>query len=291
MIGLPSLALALCVSALSLSCNSDREPAFRPTGTAPDTTVIPYDFEHPDAAFALPAELLEISGLTVVDSTRLAAVQDERGVVFFLDRESALIVGETRFRGNGDYEGIEWADSLLWVLRSDGSLYSMDLAVADEVDSDRHDLDLHGSCDAEGLALEGIRNRLLVACKENPGRRLGPSRAIYAFDLSTERRIEDPVYLIDRQGLEARNNRFKPSALAIHPGTGFLYILSSVHKILVVIDPHDPERILEARELPVELFAQPEGIAFFPDGTLFISNEGVNGPATLLRFDKQMTNQ
>jgi hypothetical protein len=36
--------------------------------------------------------------------------------------------------------------------------------------------------------------------------------------------------------------------------------------------------------LPAALYPQPEGIAFLPDGTLFISNEGPSGAATLLRF-------
>ena len=56
----------------------------------------------------------------------------------------------------------------------------------------------------------------------------------------------------------------------------------------MLLDPADSGRILEAHTLPEHLFPQPEGLAFFPDGTLFIANEGVNGPATLLRFDERL---
>lgn len=253
---------------------------------------LPYNLDQPDAVFALPAELLEISGLAALDSTHLAAVQDEEGVIYVLDRETAHITARGRFRGNGDYEGIEVAGGLAWMLRSDGMLYSTSTAVSQEMAATRYDMDLHASCDAEGLAFDAPANRLLIACKENPGRGLGRTRSVYAFDLTTERRVETPVYLIDRAGLDAPGQPFKPSALAIHPSSGHVYVLSSVRNVLVILDPTVLRgHILEAHTLPEHLFPQPEGLAFFPDGTLFIANEGVNGPATLLRFDQQSATQ
>ena len=289
MIGSPFLFSALLIWALSSGCGDGKTPAAStPNPTVPDSTVIPYNLNQPDAAFALPPELLEISGLATIDSTRLAAVQDERGVIYVLDRETAQILSEGRFRGNGDYEGIEVVDDFAWMLRSDGFLYSAEEIVQPDTESARYDLDLHANCDAEGLALDERAHRLLIVCKENPGRGLGRSRAIYAFDLLTLRRFEAPVYLIDRQQLDVHGNLFKPSALAIHPRSGYVYVLSSVRKMLIVIDPDHPGQIREMRALPERLFPQPEGLTFFPDGTLFIANEGVNGPATLLRFDEQI---
>lgn len=292
MIVQPFMLAALLLGGLTSGCSENSAPPSAATHPVePDSTVIPYNLNQPDAAFALPAELLEISGLTAIDSTRLAAVQDERGIIYVLDRRTAIIVNRGRFRGRGDYEGIEVVDSLAWMLRSDGVLYSAESVVESEMESTRHDLDLHGSCDAEGLTFDALAGRLLIACKENPGRRQGRTRAIYAFDLATKSRIESPVYLIERLGLDVPSNLFKPSALAVHPQSGFLFILSSVRKVLVVIDPAEPERIREARQLSGDLFPQPEGLAFFSDGTLFIANEGVNGPATLLRFDEQTSSQ
>ena len=292
MIAPPFIFMALLLGALTLGCvENTATSSSAPQPVEPDSTVLPYRLDQPDAAFALPVELVEISGLTALDSTHLAAVQDEEGIIFVLDRETAHITAQGRFRGSGDYEGIEVVDGLVWMLRSDGVLYSTNTAVSHEMESTRHDMDLHANCDAEGLAFDAPANRLLIVCKEHPGRGLRGRRAIYAFDLAAERRIEAAVYLIDREGLDSPGQRFKPSALAIHPSSGYLYVLSSVRKVLVLLDPADSGHILEAHTLPEHLFPQPEGLAFFPDGTLFIANEGVNGPATLLRFDEQSASQ
>ena len=284
-----ALLLGVLTLALAVGCGENTAtPSSAPQPVEPDSTVLPYNLDRPDAAFALPAELLEISGLAALDSTHLAAVQDEEGIIYILDRETALITAQGRFKGSGDYEGIEVVDGLAWMLRSDGTLYSTSTAVSHNMDATRHDMDLHANCDAEGLAFDAPANRLLIVCKEHPGRGLRGRRAIYAFDLATERRIEAAVYLIDRAGLDAPGQPFKPSALAIHPSSGYLYVLSSVRKVLVLLDPADSGHILEAHTLPEHLFPQPEGLAFFPDGTLFIANEGVNGPATRLRFDERL---
>ena len=281
--------MALLLGALALGCGENTAtPSSTPQPVEPDSTVLPYNLDQPDAAFALPAELVEISGLTAFDSTHLAAVQDEEGIIYILDRETARITAQGRFSGDGDYEGIEIVDGIVWMLRSDGVLYSTRPAFSRQMESIRHDMGLHANCDAEGLAFDAPANRLLITCKEHPGRGLRRRRAIYAFDLATERRIEAPVYLIDRAGLDAPGQPFKPSALAIHPSSGHLYVLSSVRNVLVLLDRADSGHILEAHTLPEHLFPQPEGLAFFPDGTLFIANEGVNGPATLLRFDERL---
>ena len=292
MIAPPFIFTALLFCALTSGCGgSTTTTSSAPHAAKTDSTVIPYNLDQPDAAFALPRDLREISGLTAIDSTHLAAVQDERGHIYILEKETARVVAEGRIRGRGDYEGIEMTDSLAWILRSDGVLYSTGSRISPDMESERYDLDLHGSCDAEGLAFDTNGNRLLILCKEDPGHGLRGYRAIYAFDLATERRIESPVYLIDREGIDSPRQRFKPSALAIHPLSGYLYVISSVNKVLLLIDPTDSGQIIEALTLPEHLFPQPEGLAFFPDGTLFIANEGVNGPATLLRFDEQSTSQ
>ena len=102
----------------------------------------------------------------------------------------------------------------------------------------------------------------------------------YLFDSSSLR--------IDAEGvagaLGQKSIRFKPSAAAIHPLTGELYIISAVNKMLIVCDRKG--RTQSTYNLPVQYFKQPEGIAFSPQGTLYISNEAADiGVANVLIFD------
>ncbi|MEM1096307.1 MAG: SdiA-regulated domain-containing protein [Bacteroidota bacterium] len=267
---------------------------------------IPYDLTRPAQTMALDNELFEVSGLTVIDLNTLAAVQDEKGRIYFLDAQTGAIRSEIKFADRGDYEGIERVGDKLWVLESDGDLYEIKDWDTDDVDTDKHENALKSKHDTEGLAYDPINDRLLIACKEFSVKGEKEKKAIYAFDLRTESLMEPPLFLIDKAEVQTKLNAstarerindrirsflssavdlsgFKPSALARHPLTGDWYLLSSVRKMLVVLNPAGA--VTTVQSLPSSVFAQPEGIAFMPDGTLFISNEGLDGPPTLLRFD------
>ncbi|HLA63350.1 MAG TPA: SdiA-regulated domain-containing protein [Rhodothermales bacterium] len=238
-----------------------------------------YDLASPDATFQLPAELQEISGLGWTAGGHLVAVQDELGEVFSIDPTSGAVLERRRFRGGGDYEGVEWVDGMTWVLKSNGTLYAVPDAGGE---GEEFDTGLGGRCDAEGLAHDAAQNRLLILCKEDPGPRLGDVRAVYAFDLGTHTIGAAPAFTMDRGALDSADENFKPSALAVHPTTGQLYVLSSVRKALAVVGMDGA--VTSVTPLPAALYPQPEGIAFAPDGTLYISNEGDTGAGTLLRF-------
>lgn len=257
--------------------------------------VQPYRFDAPDAEFRLPGKLKEISGLTYLGDGILGAVQDEEGRLYRLDPETGTLLGEERFRKDGDYEGIERAGDRLFVLRSDGTLYEIEDWQSDDPDDDKIETGLDGGNDTEGLAYDAARNRLLIACKEDPGADLQGVKAIYAFDLATMTLVPEPVYTIPTEEFEAEmpsegalNDRirqvmqpawdlsgFKPAALAMHPLADHLYVLSSVRRAIVVLDATSGE-MLAVWPIPDEIYMQPEGLAFLPDGELYIASEGRN---------------
>jgi uncharacterized protein YjiK len=74
----------------------------------------------------------------------------------------------------------------------------------------------------------------------------------------------------------------KPSAAAIQPKTNKLYIIASVGKLLLECDING--KIEKAYRINPSQFPQPEGITFAPNGDMYISNEGLNGRATILKF-------
>lgn len=251
-----------------------------PAALAP-TEAVPYRLDAPDAVVELPARLQEISGLTVLPSGRLGAVQDESGVIYEIDPASGRVTSQLPFAGRGDYEGIELTPDAVWVLRSDGDLYRVAQDSAGRVATRRIETALRRRNDTEGLAYDAEGARLLIACKEDPGEGLGEVRAIYAFDLATETLSATPVVVLDRRRVDGRA-AFKPSAIAVDPRSGNLFVLSSVEKALAVIGPDGTLQAL--RPLSPRLFPQPEGVAFDAAGTLYIANEGPLGAGTLLRF-------
>jgi uncharacterized protein YjiK len=79
----------------------------------------------------------------------------------------------------------------------------------------------------------------------------------------------------------AEKLKLKPSAAAINPITGELYILSSIDHLIVITDIKG--KFKELHQLDPVIYKQAEGIAFTPSGDMIISNEShQTGVATIL---------
>ena len=274
----PTLPAALALALAGLAACA--EPAVPAPPTAAPADAPPYRLDAPDAVVELSAELREISGLTVLPSGNLGAVQDERGTIYEVDPATGQILDRLPFHGAGDFEGVELVPDAVWVLRSDGDLWRVGRDPAGAPTARKVETGLKGRNDTEGLGYDGD-GRLLIACKENPGADLDGVRAVYAFDLATETLVPDPVALLDRRQVDGET-AFKPSALAVHPTTGELYVLSSVRTAVAVLAPDGALRAV--LPFPAGLVPQPEGITFAGDGTLYVSSEGPRGPGLLLRY-------
>ncbi len=258
-------------------------PASPPTAASDGAPfgVVGYDLARPAMTVELTPALEEISGLAWTADGRLAAVSDEDGVVFTLDPATGAVVGETRVAGEGDYESVEATPGALWVLESNGTIHERPAGGGAGTD---HRAALPRGCDAESLAYDPAGERLLVACKERPGDGLGRVRAMYAFSLASRSLAPGPVMQIARDAVDGEDP-FKPSAMAVHPETGRLYVLSSVRPAIAVLDADGA--LVALADLPADLFPQPEGLAFAPDGTMYVTTEADGDVARLARFDPQ----
>ena len=278
--------------------------------THPDTTstnyVFPYRINDPDAEFELDNDLEEISGLSLTTDQRyLVAIQDEDGKVFLINPSDGTIEREIDFWKDGDYEGVEVVGDDVYVVKSSGTLYRIQGLGSDQQKVDKFNDFLNGDNDVEGLAYDAKNQRLLLACKAASGADTDePSKSIYSFSLSRLALERDPAYCIRKQDVQDflgmtpmlrkvdeivsffdpdnSDFDFSPSAVAIHPISGDLYILSSVGKMLMVIAADGTLRHLEKMEK--KLHEQPEGLCFAPDGTMYLSNEAGNEEPMIYRF-------
>ncbi|MBP9790115.1 MAG: hypothetical protein KBD57_06215, partial [Bacteroidia bacterium] len=65
-----------------------------------------YSLAKPDFDRSLPVELKEISGLTDVNDSQFACVQDEHGILYLYNMPSSSISKRINFGPPGDYEGL-----------------------------------------------------------------------------------------------------------------------------------------------------------------------------------------
>lgn len=266
-----------------------------------------YDFANPTVQWSLPDTLREISGITLIDESRIACVQDENGIVFEYDMQENDIVAQKAFHMDGDYEGIARVGSTVYVLRSDGMLFEVRRFNSDKpvIDSIATNIPVDNS---EGLCYDAEHHRLLIACKNKLKNTAVKSntRFIYAYDLKKKQCSEEPVLTIalddiktfaqtqnvpfprrtKKHATEASEEpmvRFRPSEIAIHPVNKRLFLLSAVDHALFIFSPEG--ELLHIELLNTELFNKAEGIAFLDNGDLLISNEGQENKPSLLRFN------
>ena len=255
--------------------------------TAKGGTVVT-DFSKPDEVMELHKQLTEISGMSWVPGKNILLTEnDEKGDIFqvdFANRNDEL--GKIKFGGKGDYEDIVYTDTAVYMLVSNGTI--IQVMTRDSSFSTREFTLPGDKNEFESMYLEPDTRSLVLLCKECAHEKKTEVRTAYRFSLSTLQFAEGPAYAIPvsdiRKILNDEGAEFKPSAAGINPVPGKLYILASVGKMLVIADRTTgrPEQVFR---LDPTLYNQPEGLAFAPNGDLYISNEGGGGVATILKFN------
>ncbi|HVI47027.1 MAG TPA: hypothetical protein VM802_19275 [Chitinophaga sp.] len=275
---LPLLIPILCC----LSCNyySDREQKVysSPAG---------YDLKEP-VRYRVRESMQEISGIELFpDEHNIIAINDEEGKIFQIDVSTTSAYPSRKFAKDGDYEDVCRTDSGWFVLKSNGSLYEIHYPFTDSISSTHYKLPKEGKREFETTYYDKGRNSIVMICKNcADDKELGITSA-YSFSLATRTFDSAATYHFDAREiarLAGSDMRFfKPSAAAIHPIEKRLYIVASVNGLLVIADLNG--HVQEAYNLKHRLFLQPEGLAFAPNGDMYISNEGgYDGVANILKF-------
>lgn len=257
---------------------------------------IKYNLKAPDEKFFMPYVLEEISGLSFKAPNTILAVDDESGKLFQYDVSKKKIIHSISFHKSGDYEGIELVDNTVFILKSDGDLFQFTFTDEKKAEATKYENELSSRNDTEGLGYDRKTNRLLIACKEDGGIKGNElkGRAFYSVDVNEMKLNEEPAFIIGPRQLKAfwEANRsfdydkdrikFKPSAIATHPISGHFYILSSVGKMLVVVNSEG--KIQATYPVSPRVLGQPEGLCFSPSGDMYISSEGEGDRGYILKF-------
>jgi hypothetical protein len=262
-----------------------------------------YDLAAPQK-FVMSESLREISGIVLLagNPDTMYAIEDETGKLYYFHLGDGKFPFR-RFGDHGDYEDVTILDNKEFVvLRSDGSLFVFPTGlVRGERPAVRGTgLSKRGERSAEVRSYEHIlpegeyeglfgddSGRLIAMCKNCPIDDQQKEVSVYvlqygpdhALAISGHFRVEVPK---DKLTSIHRNIKFHPSCVARHPLTREWYIVSSVNKVLIVLDERWKVKGMYA--LDPELFKQPEGLTFDRRGNMYISNEGGKGNANVLLF-------
>lgn len=233
----------------------------------------------------LPLELDEISGIAYypVDSS-VFAINDEKGWLYKISNGRGI--RHWSFSKGADFEDLVLRDSIFYVLQSNGNIFRLSFNGAQSIGVQQYVFDRgSGKDEFEILYWDSTRQKLIMMCKDCDADKK-KSLTTFSFDPSTGK-YEDSPFQVDVQKIAAslgeKKMKFKPSAAAINPKNGLLYIISSINKLLVVNDANG--NLIKAYRIDPAIFKQPEGITFAPSGGMIISNEAADvGVADLLFF-------
>jgi len=255
-----------------------------------------YDLKNPNHTWKLPGELIEVSGNAWVDKDHLLLIEDTHPNLYFIkiDEENATLEKNISFAKDDkekfDIEDVAYINDTVYALWSHGVLFKITNWQADDCSVEKIKTSLKKENNTEGLCYDPVTKELLIACKDESGLAGGKktAKAVYEFDMNTEKLIDTPFLVIHKEDFEniaGKSVGFNPSAIAVHPVTHDVYLLSTRENKCMAVFSH--KGTLKALQfIDKDLMPQPEGICFSPDGKLYISSEGKKGePGNLFEFD------
>ena len=224
-------------------------------------------------------DLLEISGITFApgQSDTLYAHQDEEAALFKVGVPSGKYK-RIDFGDTGDFEDIAIKSDTILLLESKGSFYGL---LLDSLGSNVTTpfatwKKILPKGEYEGLFADPGSNSYYVLCKSCKGDKKSNQVTVYQLHMSADSLIVAGSHNIDVsktvEQSEKKKSSFQPSAIARHPVTKEIYMISSINKMLVVLD--NQWQIKSSYPLERQYLLQPEGLAFDSAGNMYISSEG-----------------
>ena len=244
----------------------------------------------------LGKSLNEISGITYnIEDSSLLAISDSKKKVFEISLKKQKLKDYTAdvVPPDQDLEDIVKVNSSVYILSSKGLIYEVPAKASDTTGLRSYPFWATNPNDFETMYYDAGVNSLIILCKNCASDKGYQMRSAYRFDLQTKTFDTAVFYSISttevKKLLKNDDAKFDPSAAAIHPVNKRLYILSSAGNLLVITDTRG--KPIEAFNLNPDKHPQAEGIAFAPDGEMYITNEGRHGKPTLQIFKYKIVNK
>ncbi len=250
-----------------------------------------YDFSSPKV-ISLPTDLDEISGIAYYPKdTSVFAIVDENGLLYKIFLKNPAKPQVWKFGKGRDYEDIVLVDSTFYILVSNGDVEKVTFN-GEKTETVKFDFitNKKNKNEFETLFLNPDKTLTLFCkdCEEDDKTQLSnynfnPKKGDSAY---IENEFFDMNPFVQKLGFK---KHLKPSAAAINPVTGDLYMVSSILSHILIFDRHGEFK--EMFRLNPGIYKQPEGMTFTPEGHLIISNEFADDglPNLLIMKNKKIT--
>ena len=256
-------------------------------------TSFSYDLKKPTHSWVLPSELVEVSGNTWMDKNHLILIEDLNPNLYYVkfDDKTATLEKTVPFaeteKDKVDIEDVTIVDNVVYALWSHGALYKI-TNWQNKPEVEKIKTGLSKDNNTEGLCFDPVTKLLLIALKDNPGTGDDSEKAVYSFNIEKSQLSEKPFMVIhpkDFKPITGNDLSFNPSAIAVHPITHDIYMLTTRDNKGMAVFTHDG--VLKSyQSIDKELMEQPEGMCFNPQGKLIISSQGKKGdPGNVFEFD------
>jgi uncharacterized protein YjiK len=231
-----------------------------------------------EVEFNLPSMLSEASGLAVAGPESVFTHEDEHAIVYEVRLDDgriprAFALGKPTIEG--DFEGIAAAQGRVFLITSDGLIYSAPPGKNGQRVAYRvYDSGVGKHCEIEGLSNAPELGRLLILCKRLRDQDARQRLEIYEWRIGSERAEDAPWLSLPLDGLIAAHDfaEWVPSALEWDPGSGHLLIVSGHNQLLLILDRHG--KLVARRRFDPARHPKVEGIAIMPDRRLVLADEG-----------------
>lgn len=254
-----------------------------------------FDLINPSAVNSFPMGIAAFSDVTLLDSTHIIGINTMNGNVVLIDLNSNSISSQLSLSSKFNFVDISRMDSTLILLDSDSKVHFLlppyDSTSLISMNETKENFPTSGICFHESS------KRLFLLSEVQELQEGQISCFLYAFNLNNRQFKEEPLFEINTSAIEtfALNNNlplpkktlsfdgdtleglsFNPSAIAVHPKTNEIYVLSSDDRSLVVFNQFG--EVKNFTTLDAVLFSKPTGMTFQDNGDLLITNSDLVHP-------------
>ena len=263
-----------------------------------------FDLTNPSTVSSFPMGVASFSDVTMLDSTHLVGIEPVNGNVVLIDLNSNSIFSQLSLGSEFQFVDISRMDSTLILLDSESKVHFL-LPPYDSTSFISMN-DTKENFTTSGICFHESTKRLFLLSEVQELEEGNISCFLYSFNLNKRQLREEPLFEINTSAIEsfALNNNlplpknkvsfegdtieglnFNPSAIAVHPKTNEIYVLSSDDRSLVVFNQFG--EVVNFTTLDANLFSKPTGMTFQDNGDLLITISDLMRPSIVrLKWNK-----